>query len=191
MSYTAEINRENPSCFLFLIDQSGSMSDPWAGDPNKKKADELAVIINRLLQNLVLTCVRDEKGPRDYFHVGVIGYGARGQSAKQKEAAIRSKYQVQRQPLDLQENNAKDSARQRKDAARTKYQQEQDAIAKQLQDIQDQLAKQRRDFDQKISQEKKSLPEKSWELAKLQHELRAYQQVNFAAYLKRVLLFVK
>jgi len=174
MSYTAEINRENPSCFLFLIDQSGSMSDPWAGDPNKKKADELAVIINRLLQNLVLTCVRDEKGPRDYFHVGVIGYGARGQSAKQKEAAIRSKYQVQRQPLDLQENNAKDSARQRKDAARTKYQQEQDAIA-----------------NQKISQEKKSLPEKSWELAKLQHELRAYQQVNFAAYLKRVLLFVK
>ena len=27
MPYTAEISRANPSCFLFLIDQSGSMQD--------------------------------------------------------------------------------------------------------------------------------------------------------------------
>jgi uncharacterized protein YegL len=74
MPYAAEISRSNPSCFLFLVDQSGSMEDGWAGEPGKQKADGLATIINRLLQNLVLKCAKSE-GVRDYYHVGVIGYG--------------------------------------------------------------------------------------------------------------------
>lgn len=74
MSYTAEISRANPSCFLFLIDRSGSMEDGWPGEAGKQKADGLATIINRLLQNLVLKCAKSE-GVRDYYHVGVIGYG--------------------------------------------------------------------------------------------------------------------
>jgi hypothetical protein len=76
MAYTAEISRRNPSCFLFLIDQSGSMGDPiGSGDERLKKADVVADAINKLLQNLCITCAREE-GVRDYFHVGVIGYGA-------------------------------------------------------------------------------------------------------------------
>lgn len=75
MPYSAEISRTNPSCFLFLVDQSGSMEDGWAGEPGKQKADGLATIINRLLQNLVLKCAKSE-GVRDYYHVGVIGYGS-------------------------------------------------------------------------------------------------------------------
>lgn len=76
MSYTAEISRTNPSCFLLLIDQSGSMEDPFgAGESTKRKADGVADAINRLLQNLVLKCAKSE-GIRDYYHVGVIGYGA-------------------------------------------------------------------------------------------------------------------
>lgn len=75
MPYAAEISRTNPSCFLFLIDQSGSMEDGWAGEPGKQKADGLATIINRLLQNIVLKCAKSE-GVRDYYHIGVIGYGA-------------------------------------------------------------------------------------------------------------------
>lgn len=78
MAYTAEIKRTNPACFLFLIDQSGSMADDWGGSPGKKKADGLATIINRLLQELILACPTDAEAvkPRDYFSVGVIGYGA-------------------------------------------------------------------------------------------------------------------
>lgn len=76
MPYTAEISRGNPSCFVFLIDQSGSMGDAFgAGEGNQKKADGVADAINRLLQNLVIKCAKEE-GIRDYFHVGVIGYGA-------------------------------------------------------------------------------------------------------------------
>lgn len=75
MPYSAEISRANPSCFLFLIDQSGSMEDPFGGGESKrKKSDLVADAINRLLQNLVIKCAKEE-GIRDYFHVGVIGYG--------------------------------------------------------------------------------------------------------------------
>lgn len=73
MPYTAEISRNNPSCFLFLIDQSGSMSDEIGG--GRKKADSVADAINRLLQNLIIKCAKSE-GVRDYYEVGVIGYGA-------------------------------------------------------------------------------------------------------------------
>ncbi len=75
MPYSAEISRVNPSCFLFLIDQSGSMSDPFGGQPGKKKSEGVADAINRLLQNLVIKCAKSE-GVRDYYHVGVIGYGS-------------------------------------------------------------------------------------------------------------------
>jgi len=76
MAYSAEISRLNPSCFVFIIDQSGSMADVFgAGEGNQKKADGVADAINRLLQNLVIKCAKEE-GIRDCFHVGVIGYGA-------------------------------------------------------------------------------------------------------------------
>jgi len=71
--YSAEISRANPSCFLFVIDQSGSMIDPLPNQ-GKSKAQGVADAINRLLQNLVIKCARSE-GMRDYYHIGVIGYG--------------------------------------------------------------------------------------------------------------------
>lgn len=81
MSYTAEISRVNPACFLFLIDQSLSMADPFGGSgAHKRKSEEVADAINRLLQELVIKCAKSE-GVRDYYHVGVIGYGGRVDSA--------------------------------------------------------------------------------------------------------------
>jgi hypothetical protein len=74
MAYQAEISRSNPTCFLFLVDQSGSMADSFAGSSARSKADELATILNRLLASLVIRCSKDE-GVRDYFEVGVLGYG--------------------------------------------------------------------------------------------------------------------
>lgn len=76
MAYSAEISRQNPSCFMFLIDQSGSMSDPFAaGETKKRKADGVADALNNLLRELTIRCAKDE-GIRNYFHIGVIGYGA-------------------------------------------------------------------------------------------------------------------
>ena len=76
MSYSAEINRDNPSCFLFLLDQSGSMRRPIGNlTPPMSKAQMVADVINKLLQNLVIKCARTE-GVRDYFHIVVIGYSS-------------------------------------------------------------------------------------------------------------------
>ncbi len=75
MSYKAEISRDNPSCFLFLIDQSRSMVDEITmGDETQQMAKGVADAINRWLQELSIKCAKSE-GLRDYYHVGVIGYG--------------------------------------------------------------------------------------------------------------------
>jgi hypothetical protein len=80
MPYSAEITRTNPTCFVFLVDQSSSMLEPFGGQADKSKAEGVADAINRLLQNLILKCAKSD-GIRDYFYVGVIGYGGRVVSA--------------------------------------------------------------------------------------------------------------
>jgi uncharacterized protein YegL len=76
MAYSAEISRTRPSCFLFLIDQSGSMNDEFITH-KIPKSNAVADGINKLLQQLVIKCAKSE-GIRDYYYVGVIGYGKDG-----------------------------------------------------------------------------------------------------------------
>jgi hypothetical protein len=80
MAYGAEINRENPTSIVFLIDQSKSMALPFGKQPERKKADGVADAINRLLQTLCINCARAD-GMHEYFQIGVIGYGRTVQSA--------------------------------------------------------------------------------------------------------------
>ena len=72
--YSAEISRKNPGCFIFLLDQSASMEDPFGGSSDRRKADELATIINKLIHNLSIRCAKGDS-IYDYFHVAVVGYG--------------------------------------------------------------------------------------------------------------------
>ncbi|MCX6368731.1 MAG: VWA domain-containing protein [Armatimonadetes bacterium] len=74
MPYTAEISRAKPTAFCFLIDQSGSMDDPYGMDSGKRKCDAVADAVNRLIATLVLRCAKGED-VRDYFQIAVIGYG--------------------------------------------------------------------------------------------------------------------
>ena len=73
MTYAAPIRRTNPGCLLFLIDQSKSMADPFHGT-GQTKAGVVADALNRLIQNVVLRSAKAD-GVRDYFRVGVLGYG--------------------------------------------------------------------------------------------------------------------
>ena len=75
--YVAEINRAQHGCILFLLDQSYSMKDPFAGDAKTSKAKAAADAINDLLMDLIVRCTLDFEGPRYYFDVGVICYGAK------------------------------------------------------------------------------------------------------------------
>src|SRR6266496_2698959 len=73
MAYQAEISRKNPGCFLFLVDQSESMEDPFGGgEAGRQKAEELATILNKLIHNLCIRCAKSDS-IYDYFHVGVLG----------------------------------------------------------------------------------------------------------------------
>ena len=73
MPYTADISRNNPGCFLFLIDQSGSMSDALGGQPELRKKDGAADAVNRILHSISERCSQGEV-VRDYFDVGIITY---------------------------------------------------------------------------------------------------------------------
>ena len=77
MAYEAQISRNNPTAFLFIVDQSGSMSDKMAS--GKTKAEFVADALNRTLMNLITRCSKSE-GVRDYFDIGVIGYSGHGVS---------------------------------------------------------------------------------------------------------------
>ncbi len=109
MPYTAELSRTNPTCLVFLIDQSSSMAEPFGAQPEKAKAEGVSDGINRLLQSLVLKCAKGD-GIRDYFHVGVIGYGGRvtwalgGKLAGQKLVPISG---IANNPLKVEQRSRK------------------------------------------------------------------------------------
>uniref|UniRef100_UPI0040472424 vWA domain-containing protein n=1 Tax=Rheinheimera sp. TaxID=1869214 RepID=UPI0040472424 len=75
MTYSAEISRSNPTAFLFLVDQSGSMDDKMSS--GRSKAEQVADVLNRTLATLITRCTKSE-GTRNYFEIGVIGYGGNG-----------------------------------------------------------------------------------------------------------------
>lgn len=77
MTYSHEISQDSPGVFLFLVDQSRSMDKNFGTDSDGKpisRAVVLADALNSTLAELVNRCRRDE-GVRDYFHVGIVGYG--------------------------------------------------------------------------------------------------------------------
>jgi len=71
MAYQAEISRENPTCILFVIDQSGSMDE--ITDAGRSKAGFVADVLNKTLYTLITSCSKSD-GVRNYFDVGVIAY---------------------------------------------------------------------------------------------------------------------
>jgi hypothetical protein len=72
--YSAQITRANPTCLILLLDQSGSMADPFGGDAVARKADFVADVVNHTLHDLVIRCTKTEE-VRNYYYVAVIGYG--------------------------------------------------------------------------------------------------------------------
>jgi hypothetical protein len=72
MTYGAEISRDNPTAFLFVIDQSGSMDEKPEG--GRSKAEFVSDVLNRTLYTLITNCSKAD-GVRRYFDVGVLAYG--------------------------------------------------------------------------------------------------------------------
>src|SRR5206468_8541548 len=74
LSYQAEISRTSPTAILMVMDQSTSMNHRL--NSGQSKAAFLADVLNKTLYTIITNCSKSD-GVRDYFHVGVVAYGAK------------------------------------------------------------------------------------------------------------------
>lgn len=74
-AYTAQITRNTPTAFIFLIDQSVSMRKyTTLYGEEMPMAEAVARIVNHQLNELVLRCIKGSE-TRDYYDIAIIGYG--------------------------------------------------------------------------------------------------------------------
>lgn len=64
-----------PGYIIFLVDQSGSMGEPFEG--GKNKAEFTALAINRIINELINTNMDGDK-VKDRVFISIIGYGGKG-----------------------------------------------------------------------------------------------------------------
>ena len=77
MPYSADINRANPSCFLFLVIQCMGMGADMPGMPGQVKGQVAADAVNRIVDTLAQRCSQGME-VRDYFHIGILGFTTSG-----------------------------------------------------------------------------------------------------------------
>lgn len=80
-AYTARVDREHPTAFIFLVDQSVSMRrlTNFNGE-DMTLSEAVARIVNAQINELVERCVKNNE-TRHYFDIAMIGYGTEAYSA--------------------------------------------------------------------------------------------------------------
>lgn len=74
-AYTAQITRNTPTAFIFLVDHSVSMQKKTnLFGEEMTMAEAAARIVNRQINELVLRCIKSNE-VRHYYDIAVIGYG--------------------------------------------------------------------------------------------------------------------
>lgn len=83
--YTAQITRNTPTAFIFLVDHSVSMQQMTSlfGE-EMTMAEAAARIVNNQINELVLRCVKMDD-TRHYYDIAVVGYGEEAYSGWQGE----------------------------------------------------------------------------------------------------------
>ena len=74
-AYTAQITRNTPTAFIFLVDQSVSMErvTTFLGE-RMTLSEAVARIVNNQVNELVMRCIKTNE-VRNYYDIAVIGYG--------------------------------------------------------------------------------------------------------------------
>ncbi len=79
--YTARVDRMHPMAFVFLIDQSGSMSSEVNfGTESSSKHIFVANAINKIIEEVISKCTKTDE-IRHYFDITIIGYGENSSNA--------------------------------------------------------------------------------------------------------------
>jgi hypothetical protein len=71
------ISSTNPCLLVYLIDQSGSMSDRF-GNASHSKSIEVANAINDIIYEVGLRCIGSGGELKNRFEIAIIGYGKQG-----------------------------------------------------------------------------------------------------------------
>lgn len=83
--YTAQISRNTPTAFIFLVDQSISMQKKtFLYGEEMTMAEAAARIVNNQINELVLRCIKMNE-TRHYYDIAVVGYGVKAYSGWQGE----------------------------------------------------------------------------------------------------------
>ena len=83
--YTAQITRNTPTAFIFLVDHSVSMQQKtMLYGEEMTMAEAAARIVNSQINELVLRCVKMGE-TRHYYDIAVVGYGEKAYSGWQGE----------------------------------------------------------------------------------------------------------
>ena len=83
--YTAQITRNTPTAFIFLVDQSISMQKKtFLYGEEMTMAEAAARIVNNQINELVLRCIKMGE-TRHYYDIAVVGYGVKAYSGWQGE----------------------------------------------------------------------------------------------------------
>ena len=86
MNNSKQWSSATPGYIIFLVDQSGSMSELYQG--GKTKAEYTALVINRTINDLIFQNAAGEK-VKDRVFISLIGYGGKGGNSVED---IRSDY---------------------------------------------------------------------------------------------------
>ena len=87
--YTAQITRNTPTAFIFLIDQSVSMQKKtMLYGEEMTMAEAASRIVNNQINELVYRCIK-LNDTRHYYDIAVVGYGEKAYSGWQGELAGR------------------------------------------------------------------------------------------------------
>lgn len=74
MPYKESLTRQNPGYIVILMDQSGSMVDPFGGG---SKAEECAKAVNRVLKELGMACTSGTE-VKNRCEISILSYGKSG-----------------------------------------------------------------------------------------------------------------
>ena len=105
--YKNRFTRANPGLLVFMVDQSGSMGDPWAD--GKSKAEMTSLVINRCIQETIQKTTDIKEGVKDEVKIVVIGYGGieksdnayvivKGSNAELADSPLRTEMVTKKQP---------------------------------------------------------------------------------------------
>ena len=88
------ISSTNPCLIIYLLDQSGSMSEKF-GNANHSKSEELANAINDVIYEIGLRCLGNSSELKNRFEIAIVGYGKTSDKVQSAwEGLLSSKWAV-------------------------------------------------------------------------------------------------